>query len=143
LPIFSSEKIRKLKADGLNNMSQATLWVNRRAEVVIKCCDCYFGGLSILSCCFPWLAEEAVTHKHVQCNNKWSQYLRNLSKSSLLHPDHETSPRFCPLIHSPDMIWRPSAHDGWSLSWLMPMLIQNIVEIKRLILSRSYFKTFH
>lgn len=57
-------------------------------------------------------------------------YLRNLSRSSLLHRDHETSPRFCPLIHSPDMIWRPSAHDGWSLSWFIPMLHFEVIKNK-------------
>lgn len=57
-------------------------------------------------------------------------YLRNLSRSSLLHRDHETSPRFCPLIHSPDMIWRPSAQDGWSLSWFIPMLSFEVIKNK-------------
>lgn len=60
----------------------------------------------------------------------WMIYLRNLSRSSLLHRDHETSPRFCPLIHSPDMIWRPSAQDGWSLSWFIPMLNFEVIKNK-------------
>lgn len=92
--------------------------------------------VSLLLChtTFPG-GEEAGTRKHSWYNNsKWPQYLRNLSKSSLLHRDHETSPRFCPLIHSPDMIWRPSAHDGWSLSWWMPMLIWNIIKILKMTL---------
>lgn len=59
----------------------------------------------------------ATVIKKKQRNN-----LRNFSTSSRLQVDHDTSPGFCPLIHSPDMMWRPSAHAGWSLSWLTPML---------------------
>lgn len=67
---------------------------------------------------------------HSKSYFSWMIYLRNLSRSSLLHRDHETSPRFCPLIHSPDMIWRPSAQDGWSLSWFIPMLNFQVIRSK-------------
>lgn len=119
------------KIYGLDNMSQSTPWVTSISSLVAF-------ALYMLA---SWVGRQCSTHVQVN-SSKGTQYLRNLSKSSLLHWDHDTSPRFCPLIHSPDMIWRPSAHDGWSLSWLIPMLIQNIIETKKIYIEKMLLLHF-